>query len=321
MIALERLVTLCMEKRIRPEDALGVAVHGKQNLPLRDMKGLTPESATRMAVGRLPLALEKLVKMRGFKAAELVSALYALKDCKSDKQDKEDLTGIPGTAELVELHRQGISLAWLCFGQGTPTNERPYKNRALAQSLSVSELLRLCMERQNLNDFERFWWVGYTRANATAMHRGLTRMLCSLPQITVFPEMPEISDTYERLVEVINGVTIHTDIEPWMVEVITDLKEHNWHCCVLFFSTSTGISAWKNGNRRPRLIVQRYGYLIERILEMFGNSEGLFFLLRVLNEEAQAQGYEDLNQVVRMGTWRLRDLQTRLKEANTASGK
>lgn len=305
MEAIQQLITFCLASGITPERALSLSTARGDILPKEVAHG-DAKVIFKDAVARLPKAMETLVTMRGANAAELVMRFFCLRrsPLKFSEITTELDTTIPGMEELVELHKAGVSLSWLCFGIGWPSAAMPFVGGSMPFGLPFADYKRSAYERQNLSVFEDGWWAGNSKAKVKLLQQGIYRLLYILPRQYIFPEMPDVLETFNRTLDVINKIDIPKSADDWLSESLLLLKKHNWRSCVLFYVNQPTIVAWKVRRTKPRLVMQRYAYLVDKLFSMFGN-EGLFILMRVLNEEALNAGFAGLNEVIKGASWKV----------------
>jgi len=289
MRVLKNLISQCLAEKKVPEDILGVRPVPAVNISaLKSVHGVTHWQQE--AIKRLPVFTERLVRLYGFRSSETVSILVA---------SLVDETGAHFHEALRKAAELGMSLTWLCFGVGRPTLTNTMMT-SLPTDLSRYEKLQCVRERQDLFIFEQKWWTGSFSGRPKDV---MVRMLYALPKQTVFADMPNPLDVLHRLQEIVKDFRITPDIPAYAAVVIEILKKIPSDISLLLLTRYSTVSYWRSGSRKINLLMKRYCFLVERILDTYGDRDGLLILIHHLNEYSAELGFNGLEDVVQNKAW------------------
>jgi len=315
MDMIETIITECVRNGISPEaffDLPGGTAPAKDTLIAE---------ACLAAKQRIPRALQLFLLLRGEDRAKDVALIVAdLLQVNVSMSTVE--TAVPPPvrqktrekAELLparhckdawkELGRSGISLTWLLFGVKPEITVRHAVCTAdfagepgRTQAEILADYRRSANYGQYLSTLsESLWCVAYTgklQARPT-MERGLFRLMSGMPHIHILPEMPSPYAVYCRLYQIVDSILRNgTDIpnSGWMRESFELIGKTKWLVLLLLMISQSTLSTWKIGAQTPRILPQRVAFFIDRLLDVLGDREGLFFLMETLHAEALTQGY------------------------------
>ncbi|MCR5815095.1 MAG: hypothetical protein K6G15_11485 [Desulfovibrio sp.] len=296
------LLTACCEKMLRPEALLRLE---KEVEPLpADFCLITREEQNAIyneAISiRYPKILELYIKLNGMHSAELIPKLC------TEMVLPIKMLEAPNTAfkSFASLHRAGLSLSWWLFGLDSPLRTS-LRVETVPWEMSLADHIRTMRFKQGWNELESRWMITQTHGTSQKKleHKILCRLMSGLPQIKLFPLMPSVVGVFERLENAVLNFVPPADCEPWIKECYQMFKQSPWRCCVLMLVRQGSISHWQVVKQRPRRKSERLAYVLNLIFDLYGENEGLVYYLRVLNEEARAQGFANLSEVVRDAVW------------------
>ncbi len=239
----------------------------------------------------------------------------------------------------IEIGRCGISLSWVCFGKGDEIvlefdvckygveNGRAredYENDTVKSRQKVLLDMRIMANiRQGWEDtYASRWCIPTVQQEKVdpIVARGALRLACGMPRVKVFPDMPMLYNVYMRLRLALDRFEITEDLEPWLFYTATLLKKKNWKAYLLLLSSQSSVAPWRLGVQKTRSVIDRLAFLVDRLLDIYGERKGLIYLLQTLHAEALYQGFENgLMDVVQRKRWSRRTRQKKGSDSDDAS--
>ena len=305
-----RIIQTCLDEQIYPEYLFGLQnfLKNKKAFPL----GLNFDSAMKEFYDRLPDAFKMCILFKGVDSAEIVKTISSScfrENSKVNKQFKKmEFNELPCYNEFINIYKVGISLSWLFLGVGDMMYLKPNQGGMITQLKATRDYLENAKIRQNW-DNQEIPWIGIvsTKSKVPIIHKGICRLFAGLPPMRVFPDMPDVIAVKDKILDMLLKYDPPKSSEPWITECLIAIREKKWLVSSLFFVSQSIMSCWRSKNTTPRLIIFRYAWLVNVIIEIY-KEEGLWYILRCLNEEAKACGYKSLTSVVRAGKWNVNQL-------------
>ena len=239
----------------------------------------------------------------------------------------------------IEIGVSGISLSWVCFGMGdelvlefdlcrfgveSGRAREDYENDTIKSRRAILLNMRsMANMRQGWEDtYASRWCIPQVQQEKMdpLIARGALRLACGMPRVNVFPSMPMLYSVYMRLRLALDHFEITEDLEPWLFYTITLLKKKNWKAFLLLLSSQSCIAPWRTGVQKTRSVTDRLAFLIDRLLDIYGERKGLIYLMETLHAEALYVGYENgLMDVVQRKRWSRRTRQKKESDSDSAS--
>ncbi|MCR4666522.1 MAG: hypothetical protein K5657_04410 [Desulfovibrio sp.] len=304
MSSLRLLLHTCLEKQCCPEEVLGFEANRPFPPSTRLVLSKENKYYEEAVRERFPKLMKFYITLRSASSADCLNALY--EDMHGTKKDRSGTADAGEKALFFPVHDAGISLSWWLFGLGCPMRI-PIETGEWSDAMTLRDCMSAVRYKHGWSEMEARWLVTqlHSTTKSTLVHRVITRVMTSLPRIRLFPEMPSVLDVYARLETAVTDFNFPDHCEPWMTETIILLKASKWRICVLLLVRQGSVSHWHVVKQQPRLKSERLALALTYLFDLYGEQDGLEYYLTMLNDEAIAQGFSSLTDVVRGASWKV----------------
>lgn len=209
---------------------------------------------------------------------------------------------------ILFLHSIKLNIRWLLFGIGArflndstilpPKVSADMKcNSALAELKTISRL----SAGDILWIFGRNYQVGSSNDILPLSVSMLARSIENLAFLKFVPEMPETVAFIEKIESTIEKFKIDRClISETTLVAIQKLKTRKAKLCLLFFVNRSTFHSWKKCSSSPRIVVERLMYILDCLIENFGD-RGFAAYIELLDAEARSRGKDNFATVLDSG--------------------